>query len=94
MANARNVTILEEFPSPSLKEITEGAPVFLAMDKQGVRWSFSRFPDTGSGSFIPVRIAPYLCHTKLAFDESLGYCEADIADKIDMSTVQPLFLRE
>ena len=92
MVNTHNVTILEEFPS--LKEIVRGAPVFLATDNQGVLWSFSRFWGAMDGPFIPTRISPTFEIAELVFDESSGYSEYEVAERIDLSTVQPLFPRE
>lgn len=92
MASTHNVTILEEFPS--LKEVVRGAPVFLATDNQGVLWSFSRFWGAMDGPFIPTRISPTFEIAELVFDESSGYREYEIAERIDFSTVQPLFPRE
>lgn len=92
MRDTHNVTILEEFPS--LNEIVRGAPVFLATDNQGVLWSFSRFRGATDGPFIPTWISPAFEVMELAFDVGCGYREYEIVEKIDLSTVQPLFPRE
>lgn len=98
LAAIHDVTVLEEFPTSTLRELVGDAPVFLAKDNHGVMWSFTLYERDSSSTwgdvFIPSRVYPIDWGQGETFHSEIRYYLEEIASVIDMSTVQPLFPRE